>query len=836
MKFRYLLLLALAPAALQAQTGVNVDRILATDAVPVRLPAGHDQPNVLQTTYGWADWLREAGDDLDAHHPRETGQVQWMGRSLRVAARSAGSRPEPGASWIFFHIETDRYDDITLSLSLNAAYQARIGSTTVLSQAKADTATKSHTLALPAGKHTVRILVLRSDGADAGFRARVSGQHGQPTVSVTPDRPLTLELVLDGPTTTGIDLSADGSLAAVTLSRTLPPSDRSESWVEIRRVSDGGLVQTYRGGMSVGGLMWAPEGRKFAYIQRNDGAVTLWMVDLETGHQRAIAEGLRDMGGFRWAADGTSIYASVSENPTSSTTGFTRLQVPDDRIPGTGTVRHLVRIWMDGSRQRLTWGPASVNLHDEHPRDGRLLVSTDTEDLSARPYGTTTFWWVDPATGTRDSLFTDRWAGTARISPDGRRLAVSGSPEAFGGIGDVTGDSLIANSYDTQLFLYELGDRSVKSITSMFYPSTGDFRWTPDGQLWITAADKAQTRIFRYDLRRQRFEPVSTGTDMAGGLSISRNGRMAAFIGNGVNLPPKAYVFDTERMRVRLFLDAAPETFADVRYGDIQPWTFTTADGTEIDGHVYYPRNYDPSRKYPVIVYYYGGTTPVTRDFGGRYPKEVWAANGYFVYVLQPSGAIGYGQGFSARHVNNWGITVADEIIEGTRKFLAAHPAADPARVGAIGASYGGFMTMLLTTRTDLFRAAVSHAGISNITSYWGEGYWGYTYSSGATAGSFPWNRRDIYVDQSPIFHADKVTTPLLLLHGAADTNVPLGESWQFYTALKLLGKRVELVEVADQNHHILAYGKRVRWSQTILAWFDMELKDQPEWWRALYP
>jgi dipeptidyl aminopeptidase/acylaminoacyl peptidase len=225
----------------------------------------------------------------------------------------------------------------------------------------------------------------------------------------------------------------------------------------------------------------------------------------------------------------------------------------------------------------------------------------------------------------------------------------------------------------------------------------------------------------------------------------------------------------------------------------------------------------------------------VSRDFGGRYPKEVWAANGYIVYVMQPSGSIGYGQEFSAAHVNNWGITVADEIIKGTNVFLAAHPFADKANVGAIGASYGGFMTMLLQTRTDIFAAAVSHAGISNITSYWGEGYWGYGYSSIATAESFPWNRRDIYVDQSPIFFADKVNTPILLLHGASDTNVPLGESWQFYTALKLLGKEVELIEVSDQDHHILNHPKRIKWSETIIAWFDKHLKDQPEWWEEMY-
>ena len=187
-------------------------------------------------------------------------------------------------------------------------------------------------------------------------------------------------------------------------------------------------------------------------------------------------------------------------------------------------------------------------------------------------------------------------------------------------------------------------------------------------------------------------------------------------------------------------------------------------------------------------------------------------------------------------HVNDWGKIVADEIIIGAHKFLDAHEFVDRDRVGCIGASYGGFMTMLLQTKTDMFACAVSHAGISSISSYWGEGYWGYLYSSVATANSFPWNRKDIYVDQSPLFNADKITTPLLLLHGKIDTNVPLGESIQLYTALKLLGQDVELIEIAGQDHHIMDYGKRKQWSKTIIAWFDKYLKDQSQWWEDLYP
>jgi len=296
------------------------------------------------------------------------------------------------------------------------------------------------------------------------------------------------------------------------------------------------------------------------------------------------------------------------------------------------------------------------------------------------------------------------------------------------------------------------------------------------------------------------------------------------------------HLVDVTRNRNRTLLDSQPAEYPDVKLGRVAPWTFTNAAGDEIDGRYYLPPDFDPQQKYPLIVYYYGGTSPVNRQFTGRYPFNLWAAQGYVIYVLQPRGATGYGQDFSAFHVNTWGEYTADDIIEGTRKFVAAHDFVDGERIGNIGASYGGFMTMQLATLTDLYAASISHAGISALTGYWGQGWWGYSYSGLASHGSFPWNNPELYVGQSPVYSADKVTTPLLLLTGDSDTNVPPGESHNMYTALKLLGREVELVEIPGQDHWILDREKRYAWWDTTLAWFDYWLKDQPEWWHHLYP
>ena len=188
------------------------------------------------------------------------------------------------------------------------------------------------------------------------------------------------------------------------------------------------------------------------------------------------------------------------------------------------------------------------------------------------------------------------------------------------------------------------------------------------------------------------------------------------------------------------------------------------------------------------------------------------------------------------KFVKNVVTKTADEIIQGTKLFCKEHSFVNEKKIGCIGASYGGFMTQYLQTKTDLFAAAISHAGISDHTSYWGEGYWGYSYSEVSMANEYPWTNKHLFVDQSPLYNADKIHTPLLFVHGTADNNVPVGESIQLYTALKLLGRPTAMVLVDGQDHHIIDYEKRLKWQNTIFAWFAKYLKDEPQWWDALYP
>jgi len=414
---------------------------------------------------------------------------------------------------------------------------------------------------------------------------------------------------------------------------------------------------------------------------------------------------------------------------------------------------------------------------------------------------------------------------------------VHGGGQAFGGAGLTVPAEANPSPFDGQLFLLDPATGAATPITRELPPAVQWVHWSPaDGKLYALCVDGQLERLYVRDPKKGAWSVVKIPIEVVGQVDLATQAPVAVAVGSGAAEPPRLAVIDLKKGRARVVYEPAAERYADVDLGKVADWKATLPSGEQLDGRIHYPPGFDASQTYPAIVYYYGGTYPVTRTFGGRYPKNLWAAQGYVVYVVQPSGAIGYGQAFSARHINEWGERTAGDVIEATEAFLAAHPFVDPARVGCIGASYGGFLTETVITRTDRFAAAVSHAGISTLSSYWGEGYWGYEYGAITMADLYPWQDPDWFEAHSPLYAADQIHTPLLLLHGADDTNVPAGESDQLFTALTLLGREVEYVQVLGQDHHIHDRDRRLVWNDTILAFFARELRDDPGWWEHLYP
>ncbi|MCM1138844.1 MAG: prolyl oligopeptidase family serine peptidase [Muribaculum sp.] len=512
---------------------------------------------------------------------------------------------------------------------------------------------------------------------------------------------------------------------------------------------------------------------------------------------------------------------------------------PEDRQPGWRNRTSLLKYDLKtGHLQPLTFGFKGSSLADISDDGNKILFTVGESRLEKRPTSLVSLYMMDLITLDsellidRDGFFAGAW-----FSPDGKKVLLKGTPEAFNSVGKNVRDGQTPSMTDNQLYVMDIATKKVSPLTRDFNPAIESVVWSRfDNNVYFTAENRDCISLYRLNPSSGKIENLGAKEDLVNSFSVSRNSPVIAYYGQGAVNSDRLYTLSAKNLKHNLIEDLSAERLAGVKLGKCEAWDFVTSRGDTLCARYILPADFDPSRKYPMIVNYYGGCNPTSRNFESRYPHHAYAAQGYVVLVVIPSGATGFGQEFSARHVNTAGEGVAEDIIEAVKEFTNIHPYVNAKKIGCIGASYGGFMTQYLQTKTDIFAAAISHAGISDHTSYWGEGYWGYSYSEVSMANSYPWTHPDLYVKQSPLYNADKVHTPLLFLHGDADTNVPVGESIQMYTALKLLGRETAFVAVKGENHHILDFEKRKKWQNTIFAWFAKYLQDDSTWWNEMYP
>lgn len=742
-----------------------------------------------------------------------------------------------------FYLHSDRYVKGTLEVSGPGMFEVYVNgkkeaTKTTLERAcdKAGSASVSLTMEPYRYEVVVKYLAVPDSLNEAAVKASFRAEKEAHITAVTsPEKNYSLTHMLDGTNFRGIALSPDGKYAIVNYAETFP-GGKTAAYTEVIETATGNVCMRQTGNAAQ--AKWMPASNRMYYTRQGMKGKELVTLDPVTRQETVLSEALPD-GYFNFSPDETFLLYSVLQKGPEEKKDLIRVIEPDDRQPGWRNRYFIYKYDLsNGLFEQLTFGYATTHLNDVSADSRYILFGTSQRKLTSRPFSRGSLYRMDLQTMRVDTVWeAEKFLYGASFSPDGKQLLIQAPGEAFGGIGLNIAEGQQSNSYDNQLFIMNLADKKVTPLTKDFDPNVLDATWNKyDNRIYFTAEDRDYQSVFRCNPASGEITPLKMREEVISGTSLAEKAPLLLYYGQSVSNANRLYAYDLKNGKSRCLADLSAERLENVRLGEVHDWNFTSTDGTTVTGRYYLPPHFDPAKKYPMIVYYYGGTSPTSRLLEHRYSMHLYAALGYVVYTLNPSGTTGFGQEFAARHVNAWGKVTADEIIQGTELFCEEHPFVNKQKIGCMGASYGGFMTQYLQTRTNLFAAAISHAGISSIASYWGEGYWGYSYSQAASADSYPWNNPELYTKQSPLFNADKINTPLLLLHGNADTNVPIGESIQLFTALKLLGKTVEFVQVDGENHGIVGYEKRIGWNNTIFAWFAKWLKDEPEWWSALYP
>jgi dipeptidyl aminopeptidase/acylaminoacyl peptidase len=817
---------ALVAAATSAES-VRFSSYKATPATGVRLPAMTDSTDNAGNKFSVKQLLKNPTNfDLSGR-----SDLQTLEGSDSLATVELPLVGEQSISILQTRIRPERFMKGKLVVKTPAAYEAYKNGEAIAPDG-AMTLEAEETAVI-----TFKVLTAEADSART-FSAEFVPDKDFEDVQVTVDPNMKYRFAhrntYQGMRVRSTALSADGKYLITNYSETFTPGE-TNSYRELTEVATGKAITRNISKEA----RWLSSGSRLYYTAEGQSGSDLIFVEVPSMKETVVARNLPD-DRFYIAPDESFVLYYTKPDAPKQDGPLKRYGRPDDRIPGNLDRSYLMRYdFSTGLATPLLFGGESPYLMDIRQDSKKIVYTVTNQTPSKFPFYYTDLIELDLNTLQTDTLVhADPSIKSVIYSPDGKKLFIYGGPIAFNNLGKNCGDYPIANDYDVQGYLFDIASRTAKAATFDFDPSlAGQPVWNrADNQIYFQAESGFCKLLYRMNPETLKIEQLPTEIDRITGFSIGENeANWLTYSGESTEYAGRAYLLNLRKGTNKLIADPLQPMLQEINFGKTDSWKFTAQDGVEVDGIFCLPPDFDPAKKYPMIVYYYGGTLPTYKGMSHPYVPELFASRGYVVYMPNPSGTAGYGQEYSARHVNAWGDYTADEIIDGVKQFCAEHPYVDSSKVGCIGASYGGFMTQYLLTRTDIFAAGVSHAGISNIPSYWGEGYWGYSYSTVASAGQYPWTDPQQFSHGS-LMNADKIHTPLLLLHGTVDTNVPIGESIQLFNALKILGRPVEFVTVDGENHYIADLNKQAKWHATIMAWFARYLQDDPRWWNALYP
>jgi dipeptidyl aminopeptidase/acylaminoacyl peptidase len=355
--------------------------------------------------------------------------------------------------------------------------------------------------------------------------------------------------------------------------------------------------------------------------------------------------------------------------------------------------------------------------------------------------------------------------------------------------------------------------------------SVSSIKWLSETNLILTESVGGGTAISRLDLPDGSVERIWHGDEdlHADGnfpdLSLSRDGRMAGAVRSDWQHPQEVWVGPPGEWK--------PVTHANSqlksKWGEGKSLEWSN-DGFTVQGWLIYPLDYDPNRRYPLVVEVHGGPAGILRP---RFPSDrfgatILASLGYFVFFPNPRGSYGQGEAFTRANVKDFGGGDLRDILTGVDTVLKT-VSVDPNRVGITGWSYGGYMTMWAVTQTNRFKAAVAGAGLANWQSYYGENsidQWLIPYFGGSV-----YDDPAVYAKSSPLTFIKNVKTPVLELVGERDGECPSPQSFEFWHGLKTLGMPVELVVYPGEGHMFHKTENKRDVIERMFDWFERYMR-----------
>lgn len=603
-----------------------------------------------------------------------------------------------------------------------------------------------------------------------------------------------IERILKYHTLGEVEVSPDGTRAifVATLADLEENTMNSDLWLV--DLASGRSFQLTRGPKRDNAPAFSPDGRTLAFLSDRGGEKTnIWLISPEGGEAWPATKFEKlSVAQFEWLPDSKGFIFTAPDLPT--TEEEKRKKDKNDPIVVDKDFKYarLYRFRLgDKEPTQLTKEDSHVTGFSVSP-DGRWVAFSVQPTPKVPDSRRSDLKLLELESGEVRSLVSRPGLDTSpEFSPDGQWVAF---------LSTAGRDEWLSNRY---LHVVRLDASELRNVSQAFDENAGEPRWSPDARwLYFLAGQGVTERLFRVEVPTGKFEPAGE-YDVRGvtdSFALDPQGRLALVAFSGARTPAEIY---------RLPLtggEAEKLTSVNADFVDTGPVTevlrYRSSDGLNLEGLVIKPRDFDPSKRYPLLVVVHGGPSGAfSLSFAprrGAYPLHAFAEQGYALFLPNFRGSGSYGERFRHANYRDWGYGDYQDIMQGVEKLIQ-DGLADPERLGVMGWSYGGYMTSWIVTQTPRFKAASMGAGIGNVLSLYGNT--DIPEALDAYFGGPPWGDAQNYLRHSAINFVGNARTPTLIQHGAEDRRVRLSQSEEFYQALSKLGVPAELVVYPRQPH-----------------------------------